>query len=577
MKKNLKLTATGYAVCLAGTVAAAALFSGCSNQDTPLQGSAQTTPSATQAAPTAAPTATATPKPAATDAPQATVTPKPAPTDAPQEPAAYPSSNLASMLDAEDLTALAKAGAIAEEPEKVTGQPAVPKEGVQLEKVETFQDHYVVVTLNARLASIDTSDITLRKYSDNWYELSPSTSNMNVQDIAYTLNSEGKTVLIYQTEETIAGARVLPDYSSKKFSNLEAETKTAENYMSWQMDNGGWDKGVKDQAAKAWNGSEPKNKSSGWKAKDGSMLGTIDNDATYTQMRQIAAVYRETKDERYKESVLKGLDFIFNLQYESGGFAQVYPRRGNYSDYVTFNDQAMINVLIMLEDMRDRAYPFDSDIIPDDYIEKIDDSISRAVDYILKAQIISEDSPTAWCAQHDPVTYEPRGGRAYELPSISGSESVAVVKFLIHQEYRTEDPEYAAEIDNAVTNALSWFERSEVKGFRFDKNDPNKEYFIADESSSLWYRFYEIDTNRGLFCDRDGIAKYSITEIGDERRTGYSWSGNWPKKLLSVYKEYGFYENQIEAVITKTGSAAADGSKLQKDTSMAAAGEIAAK
>lgn len=555
--------------CTAGMMGAVLCFAGCAESP-----SVSGTPAPTET-PQATPAATPQSTPAATPQPTPTVTPQPTPTAAPQaaptaapvsiaqNPAVYPSSNLEKMLGAEKLSALQTAGVIAREPGKVTAQPT-SKDGIQLEKVETLPDNYIIVTLNARLSSVDTSDITIKKYSDNWYSLAPTTSAVDITDVAFTLNDEGKTVLLYQTAASVDGVRVVPDYSAKQFKNLDPEIKLADNYLSWQMDHGGWDKGVDKQATTAWSGKEKKNKFSGWSAKDGTPLGTIDNDATYTQMRQIAAVYRQVPEEKYKESVLKGLDFIFNLQYESGGFAQVYPKRGNYSDYATFNDEAMINVLIMLEDMRDKAYPFDSDIIPEDYQAKIEDSIARGIDFILKSQITSQGKLTAWCAQHDPVTYKPMTGRAYELPSISGSESVAVVKFLIHQPNQTE------EIQNAVNCALEWFRESEVKGLRFDKNDPEKVYFIKDENSSLWYRFYEIDTNRGIFCDRDGIAKYDITEIGDERRNGYSWSGSWPRKLLTIYNQLGFYENLIEVSVVKTDSADSAGNTLQKNSTRSA-------
>jgi len=581
MKKSARLVMGAVcAVYVAGAMTACSSLqesSGTASPDSTVQ---VTAPGSPTAAPTASPTdqaqasLTATPTEFPTTAPAVSPTTPPTASHVPEAQAVaavYPSSNLEEVLGGENLALLKAAGVIAQDPEKVTVQPAASEEGVVLERVETFQDSYVLVTLNARLARIDTSDFVIKKYTDNWYQLEPATLGVELEATAYTLNEEGKTVLIYKIGETIDGTRIVPDDTSKKLTNLEAEIKKAENYMSWQMEHGGWDKGVEKQAETAWNGVESKNRFSGWTSKDGQMLGTIDNDSTYTQMRQIAAVYRETGEEKYKESVLKGLDFIFNLQYESGGFAQVYPRRGNYSDYVTFNDEAMINVLIMLEDMRDHAYPFDSDILSEEDQEKIEDAIERAVDYILKAQITSEGRLTAWCAQHDPETYEPKGGRAYELPSISGSESVAIVKFLIHQKDQTE------EIQNAVNCALEWFRDSEVKGLRFDKNDPEKKYFIEDEKSSLWYRFYEIDTNRGMFCDRDGIVKYDITEIGEERRNGYSWSGSWPRKLLTVYEEYGFYENQIEAVVEKTNSETADGSKLQKGSTKVAEGEISSE
>ena len=56
---------------------------------------------------------------------------------------------------------------------------------------------------------------------------------------------------------------------------------------------------------------------------------------------------------------------------------------------------------------------------------------------------------------------------------------------------------------------------------------------VADSSSTLWARFYEIETNRPFFCGRDGIKKYSLAEIDPERRTGYAWYGTWPAKLVA--------------------------------------------
>ena len=41
---------------------------------------------------------------------------------------------------------------------------------------------------------------------------------------------------------------------------------------------------------------------------------------------------------------------------------------------------------------------------------------------------------TAWCAQHDEKDYRPRPGRTYELASLSGAESVGVVRLLMSLE-----------------------------------------------------------------------------------------------------------------------------------------------
>ena len=62
---------------------------------------------------------------------------------------------------------------------------------------------------------------------------------------------------------------------------------------------------------------------------------------------------------------------------------------------------------------------------------RIEAALQRGLDFILRAQIRVNGVLTAWCAQHDPITYEPREGRSYEHPSSSGSESVGILAYLI--------------------------------------------------------------------------------------------------------------------------------------------------
>jgi PelA/Pel-15E family pectate lyase len=52
----------------------------------------------------------------------------------------------------------------------------------------------------------------------------------------------------------------------------------------------------------------------------------------------------------------------------------------------------------------------------------------------------------------------------------------------------------------------------------------------------MWARFYEIGTNKPIFCSRDGIPKATLAEISHERRTGYSWLGHYAGSLLA--KDY---------------------------------------
>lgn len=554
------------AILFAAALSAAITGCGAANQE--LQNPDSITDVTQAPTPVATVAATAMPTPAKingfipTTAPTATNAPTQVPTPAPTEAPKLLITDINAALEA-----LKEAGVVAASPDAVTTVPELLTDYIEIESVQTAYDGYVVVTLSGRLETVNPSDITLKGYNDNWYSLKLSSYEMSVTDSAVTVNKEGKTVIVYEVSNRINGTKVMADTANKKFSNLQAEITKAENYMSWQMDHGGWDKGVENQAKKAWTAGTDKNATSGWFGKKGEVLGTIDNEATYAQMRQIAAVYREVPEKKYQESVLKGLDFLFLLQFESGGFAQVYPARGNYSDNVTFNDDAMVNVLIMLEDMRDKRYPFDSDIIPEEYMVKIEDSIERAVDYILKAQIVQNGKLTAWCAQHDPVTYEPVGARSYELPSISGSESVGIIMFLMNQE---QTPEIA----QAVEAAIQWFKDSEVKGTKYVRKDSNGVYFVEDKNSSIWYRFYDLETNEPIFSDRDGIKKNNILEIGEERRHGYSWAGDYAKNLLKTYDAYGYFGGKIEAVVVANASTTAEGKTLEQGSSMTVSTEI---
>ena len=66
----------------------------------------------------------------------------------------------------------------------------------------------------------------------------------------------------------------------------------------------------------------------------------------------------------------------------------------------------------------------------------------------------------------------------------------------------------------------------------------------------LWARFYELETGKPFFCDRDGVKKYSLAEIGAERRNGYSWYTNGPEKVLGKYGEWARENGKIVAFAT---------------------------
>ena len=152
---------------------------------------------------------------------------------------------------------------------------------------------------------------------------------------------------------------------------------------------------------------------------------------------------------------------------------------------------------------------------------------------ILNTQYRQQGTPTAWCAQHDRITLLPTNARKFELASLSGAESVGILRFLMS----LDNP--SPQVKEAVRAGVAWLDSVRLAGVATKTvSDPKLPrgkdvVVVADSSSTLWARFYEIETNRPFFCGRDGIKKYSLAEIDPERRTGYAWYGTWPAKLVA--------------------------------------------
>ena len=259
---------------------------------------------------------------------------------------------------------------------------------------------------------------------------------------------------------------------------------------------------------------------------------TIDNDSTTTQLRFLARVYAATGQARFRDAFFSGFDYLLAAQYTNGGWPQYYPLRKDYSRHITFNDDAMVHVLEM---MREASEGRGSMAFVDRARrEQAAAAVARGIAVILSAQIKVAGKLTAWCAQVDEVTLEPRMARAYEHPSISGKESVGLVRFLMSL------PKPSAEVVAVVEGAIAWFREARIEGLRVeDRSDPAvpgsmDRVVVRDPvAQPLWARFYEIGTNRPIYSGRDSIIRYSLAEIELERRVNYSWLGSYATDLLA--------------------------------------------
>ncbi|MDP3406214.1 MAG: pectate lyase [Brevundimonas sp.] len=256
---------------------------------------------------------------------------------------------------------------------------------------------------------------------------------------------------------------------------------------------------------------------------------TFDNQATTLPMAFLARVIEAQQRPGDRAAFDRGLDYILEAQSASGGWPQFYPLRQGYYSHITFNDDAMVRILTLLRAIADGSGPYG--FVDAERRARAGAAVARGVEVILATQVRRDGVLTVWCAQHDEQTLQPAWARAYEPPSLSGNESVGITRFLMSL------PDPSPEVVAAIEGALRWFEASAIHGVRLDRftaPDGSADIRLLEDAagSTLWARFYELETDRPIFLGRDSVVRYSLAEIEQERRNGYGYYGAWPERLL---------------------------------------------
>lgn len=318
------------------------------------------------------------------------------------------------------------------------------------------------------------------------------------------------------------------------FMGTAEAARVGDNLLFYQHETGGWPKNMRLQDPLTDNVRKKVDE-----MKKGKRYATIDNKGTTTEIIYLSRLYNATKDERYRDAVLRGFDYLFKAQYANGGWPQFFPLSKGYYTHITYNDDAMVNVLKVMRDAAKGKAPFT--FLPDSVKAKAQASLDKGVDCILKTQVMQDGRKTVWCAQYDENTLQPADARAFELASLSGQESDDIVLFLMS----LSKP--SMEIRQCIEDAVAWFKKSKITGIQIEKytnGEGKKDTRVVpcaqDDApcDPLWARFYTLDDNRPFFCDRDGVKRYSLDEIGYERRNGYSWYNNDGMDVLKRYETW---------------------------------------
>jgi len=341
----------------------------------------------------------------------------------------------------------------------------------------------------------------------------------------FAQNTEYEEIDISGFEDAIRHWKNGPgqDLEYERFK-INQVTEIADNLLKFQNDDGGWPKNID------WLGKLDYDEV--WKRlSEFERRSTCDNRNTYTQIEYLAKVYTLTNEIKYREGAERGINFILTTQNKSGGW------RGADVDAITYNDDLMTgNMNLFLDVSEGRPYYY---WINEKLRKTIDESLTRAIEVTLNCQIVVNGKKTGWCQQHDHETLKPVKARSYELPSIASLETTSIVEFLM----RIKNPDQ--KIIDAIQSAVAWLVESKIYGIRLqrievDKRNIDQNYkrydkvIIEDANAQpIWARYYEIETNRPFFCNRDGVKVYKLEDVKQERRIGYAWYGYWPRRLLS--------------------------------------------
>ncbi|WP_234734864.1 pectate lyase [Tellurirhabdus bombi] len=302
----------------------------------------------------------------------------------------------------------------------------------------------------------------------------------------------------------------------------------AERMLLYQRDNGGWPQ----PGGNAINYKLPIAAALKTRlvAEKGKLDTTIDDQATTNEIKYLVKAYQETGNEAYREAAERGIRYLLAAQNAAGGWPQSYPDSSSYHKHITYNDHAMTDVLWVLTYLAEGSNGFS--VVDKTLLPRAQRAIQRGVDCILKTQVRQNGKLTAWCAQHDSHTLKPANARKFELASLSGNESVSILNYLMHL------PNPSPEIKRAIEAGAAWLESVKLTGIAIktveDANQPKGKdrVVVASSGAVTWARFYELDTDKPIFCGRDGIKRYALAEIENERRVGYAWYGNWPAQFL---------------------------------------------
>jgi PelA/Pel-15E family pectate lyase len=267
-------------------------------------------------------------------------------------------------------------------------------------------------------------------------------------------------------------------------------------------------------------------------------VGTIDNDATTTEMWFLAKVQANVshaEGEPYRMAFLRGVAYLLAAQYPNGGWPQVWPLEGGYHDAITFNDDAVYNSIEILRAVSE-GKP-EVSFVSGPLKTKASKAVEKGIQCILATQVILHGDKTLWGQQYDPLMLKPVAARNYEPASLSSEESSDLLTYLMTL------PAPSLRVREAVNAGVAWLREHAIynEAVTGGRNTPEGRRIVEKQGAGpIWARFYSLESEKPIFGDRDQTIHDDMNEISLERRNGYAWFNQEPKKAIQAYQDWTF-------------------------------------
>ncbi len=341
------------------------------------------------------------------------------------------------------------------------------------------------------------------------------------------------------------------------FFKTEDALRVGDQVLTYQRVTGGWPKNI-DMSRRLTDAELARVLAEKNRTDD----STIDNGATTSQMIYLARLWQATREPRFRDGFIKAVEYLASGQYENGGWPQFWPEMTGYQVHITYNDDAIVNTLELFRNIASEQEPYGNGLTDAALRERLRTAFDKGIECILATQILQDGKPSVWCQQHDRETLAPAPARAFELPSYCSAESSGIVRLLMTL------PNPDARVKRAIHGAMRWFDTYKLTGLRvtrgFDGGVMSTRLTEDPNATPIWGRFYDLKWCEPYVCDRDGIPRRRLEEIGPERRNGYSWYNSRPAALYPLYEEWAAkYDPKGKVPVSLTTPGANETGKIE--------------